>query len=135
MGTSLDKENGWYRGSMLTFVEAFVFMIVMFTLDTDKLHSMRARGTALHIALFMIAGLLVKTGLYFYINGLKIGFYINGLKIGKKEYITEMPEAQKSLKTLVNEFRKERASKLGNTTNAEAVNETVNKLHEERDVE
>merc|ERR1711991_126393 len=86
--TSLDKTVGWVLGSMLTFVEGFVFMIVMFTLDTDKLHSMRARGTALHIALFMIAGLLVKTGLY---------FYINGLKIGGKEFITEMPEASKKI--------------------------------------
>ena len=67
----INKFGGWVLGSTLTFVEAIVFMIVMFTLDTDKLHSMRARGTALHIALFMIAGLLVKTGLYFYINGLE----------------------------------------------------------------
>ena len=71
---------------MLTFVEAIVFIIVMFTLDTGKLHSMRARGTALHITLFMIAGLLVKTGLYFYMEN--------------------MPEAQKSIRTLANEFRK-----------------------------
>ena len=65
---ALSNDDAWVRGSLLTFIEAVVFIIVMFTLENDSLHSIRARGTALHITLFMIAALIIKTSLYFYIE-------------------------------------------------------------------
>ena len=65
---ALSNNYAWWLGSSLTFIEAVVFITVMFTLENDSLHSIRARGTALHITLFMIAALIIKTGLYVYIE-------------------------------------------------------------------
>ena len=65
---ALDNEEIWQFGSILTFIETVIFTIVMLTLETDDLHTMRSRGTAYHLTYIMIGAFIAKTGLYFYIE-------------------------------------------------------------------
>ena len=135
---ALNNDKAWALGSIVTFIESLIFIIVMLTLDTDILHTLRTRQTAQHLCYVMLCSFFAKTGLYYYIEK-----KMESPKDDNVEYITEMPEASKKisakeqneLKMLARKFRKERASEHNNVTNAETVNETVNKLHEERDLE
>ena len=59
----------WIFGSMLTFLEMMVFMIVMFTLPTNAMQDLRDQGTAVGITIFMIVSFVIKTVLWVYIHG------------------------------------------------------------------
>ena len=65
---ALDNEDKWVIGSILTFIETVIFTIVMLTLETDDLHTMRSRGTAYHLTYIMVGAFIAKTGLYYYIE-------------------------------------------------------------------
>jgi hypothetical protein len=62
-----DKEK-WFWGSLLTFIETLIFTIVMLTLPTKDLHTMRTRRTASHLAYIMLCAFVSKTYLYYYIE-------------------------------------------------------------------
>ena len=49
-------------------LEALIFTIVMLTLETDDLHTMRTRRTASHLAYIMLCAFVAKTGLYCYVE-------------------------------------------------------------------
>jgi hypothetical protein len=58
----------WGFGSFLTFMESLIFIIVMLTLETDTLHTMRKRGTAAHISAIMLCAFVAKFFLFDYIE-------------------------------------------------------------------
>jgi hypothetical protein len=64
-----DNAGAWFGGSMLTFLEMMVFMIVMFTLPTNAMQDLRDQGTAVGITIFMIVSFVIKTVLWVYIHG------------------------------------------------------------------
>ena len=66
--SALDDVKKWEWGSFLTFIEALIFTIVMLTLETDDLHTMRTRRTASHLAYIMLCAFAANTGLYYYIK-------------------------------------------------------------------
>ena len=61
----------WLVGSFLTFIESLIFIIVMLTLETDTLHTMRERGTAAHITAIMFCAVVAKCFLLCYIEGME----------------------------------------------------------------
>ena len=65
---ALNKEVAWVLGSFLTFLESLIFIIVMLTLETDDLHTLRARKTAQHLCYVMLCSFFAKTFLYYYIE-------------------------------------------------------------------
>ena len=65
---ALDDKDKWWWGSILTFIEALIFTIVMLTLETDDLYTMRTRGTAYNLTYIMLCAFVAKTGLYYYIE-------------------------------------------------------------------
>ena len=65
---ALNNEGAWLLGSFLTFLESLIFIIVMLTLDTDILHTLRTRQTAQHLCYVMLCSFFAKTGLYYYIE-------------------------------------------------------------------
>ena len=65
---ALDYVGRWFLGSFLTFIETVIFTIVMLTLETDDLHTMRSRGTAYHLTYIMVGAFIAKTRLYYYIE-------------------------------------------------------------------
>ena len=65
---ALNNDKAWARGSLLTFIESLIFIIVMLTLDTDILHTLRTRQTAQHLCYVMLCSFFAKTGLYYYIE-------------------------------------------------------------------
>jgi len=66
--SALNDVKKWRWGSFATFIEALIFTIVMLTLETDDLHTMRARRTAYHLAYIMLCAFVAKTGLNYYIE-------------------------------------------------------------------
>ena len=66
--SALNDQEKWIAGSILTFIEALIFTIVMLTLETDDLHTMRTRRTASHLAYIMLCAFVAKTGLYCYVE-------------------------------------------------------------------
>jgi hypothetical protein len=67
---ALEKDELWVRGSLLTFIESLIFIIVMLTLETDTLHTMREQGTAAHVSAIMLCAFVVKCFLFCYIEGM-----------------------------------------------------------------
>ena len=66
--SALNDDDAWMLGPFLTFIEALIFTIVMLTLETDDLHTMRTRRTASHLAYIMLCAFVAKTGLYCYVE-------------------------------------------------------------------
>ena len=56
---------GWFTGSFINFVEMIIFVIILFTLDTDDLHVLREDGIALHVTITMLVAGAVKFFLMF----------------------------------------------------------------------
>ena len=48
-----------------------IFVIVMFTLDTDDLHVLREEGTALHVTITMLLAGMFKFFLYIFIKDME----------------------------------------------------------------
>merc|ERR1711918_337289 len=66
-----ESENCWVSGSLINFVEMIIFVIVMFTLDTDDLHVLREEGAALHVTITMLLAGMFKFFLYFFIKDME----------------------------------------------------------------
>ena len=66
---ALENKGAWSVGSLLTFIESLIFIIVMLTLETDTLHTMREQGTAAHVSAIMLCAFVVKCFLFDYIEG------------------------------------------------------------------
>ena len=65
---AFDEEKLWRWGSCATFIEALIFTIVMLTLETDDLHTMRTHRTAYALACIMLFASVAKHYLYHYIE-------------------------------------------------------------------
>ena len=66
--SALNDGGKWILGSFLTFIEALIFTIVMLTLETDDLYTMRTRRRASHLAYIMLCASVSKRYLYYYIE-------------------------------------------------------------------
>ena len=66
---ALEDWGFWLLGSLLTFMESLIFIIVMLTLETDTLDTMREQGTAAHVSAIMLCAFVVKCFLFCYIEG------------------------------------------------------------------
>jgi len=74
----------------------------MFTLDTSsRLQSIRTRGTALHLSLFLLIALIVKTAMYYYMDKMPAA---ESKKLEHKTQITwtERYELQRQKKEVLN---------------------------------
>ena len=65
---ALNDEKKWRGGSILTFIEALIFTIVILTLPTTDLHTMRTRRTASNLAYIMLCAFVSKSFWYYYIE-------------------------------------------------------------------
>ena len=63
--------NCWVSGSFSNYLFMIIFVIVMFTLDTDDLHVLREEGTALHVTITMLLAGIFKHFLYYFIKDME----------------------------------------------------------------
>merc|ERR1711916_301826 len=73
MGSDNAIEGGlsrqrWFIGSFVNFVEMIIFVIILFTLDTDDLHVLREDGIALHVTITMLVAGTVKFSLWYIVD-------------------------------------------------------------------
>ena len=66
-----DNDENWHIGSLVNFVEMIIFVIILFTLDTDDLHVLREDGIALHVTITMLVAGTVKFSLWYIVYGMK----------------------------------------------------------------
>merc|ERR1711988_286991 len=65
------NKTGWTTGSFINFVEMIIFVIILFTLDTDDLHVLREDGIVLHVTITMLVAGTVKFSLWFIVDGME----------------------------------------------------------------
>ena len=95
--SALENDKAWILGSILTFVEAMIFMIVMLTLEDDNLHTMRNYGTARNVSLILVGAFIAKTGLYLFIQRMEEPLRkadIDELQLQRKEVISKLHAKQ-----------------------------------------
>jgi len=95
--SAVGKDEAWKVGSMLTFVEAMISMIVMLTLEDDNLHTMRNYGTARNVSLILVGAFIAKTGLYLFIQRMEKPLSkadIDELQLQRKDVISKLHAKQ-----------------------------------------